>query len=338
MDINKLYKIKLKKHYQEISKKTRRCLHPNCNSLTINSHTVSRSKNLKRISSNSHVYSIENMIFKIGSDDYISYELISTKKASGYPLFCEEHDNNLFKPFERNKLQINQEHSFLLHYRIINKKLYLKQNIYDLYTKQIKYFKKEQDFIFDLKQQRSLFGTEIRSLNEQKNILDELLLKHDFTNQSFYTLIIDKIPEIQCSETWIPILDFDNNELFDLNNLDLKTPSISINILAFENSGIILFSWNNEQNIYNSSNIKFIHSLNKIENKLLGVLSIIFSFTENIFINPSWWDNLSNSKQQLLKDLPLKAIQTGTDLSNYNDLEGLIDWNIINIETNIILD
>lgn len=337
MDQNKLYKIKLKNNYQEILKKTRTCLHPNCNFLAINSHTVSRSKNLERISVNNHVYSIENIIFKINSDDYISYELISTRQASGYPLFCEEHDNKLFEPFEKNKLQINEEHSFLLHYRILNKKLYLQQNIYALYTKQISYYNKNQDLVTDLKRQRRQFETEIKSLTEQKNILDDLLIKHDFFNQKFYALIIDKIPEIQCSEAWIPILDFNNSELFDLNNLDLKIPSMSIDILAFEDSGIILFSWNNEQNIHNNSNIKFIQSLNKIENKLLGILALIFSFTENIFINPSWWNNLSNTKQQLIKDLPLNALQTGGDLSNYNNLEGLIDWNIIDIETNITL-
>lgn len=338
MDKNKIYKVNLKQYYQEILKKTRTCLYPDCNFLAINSHTVSRSKNLERISFNSHVYSIENMIFKISSDDFISYKLISTKKASGYPLFCREHDNDLFKPFEKNKLQINQEHSFLLHYRIINKKLYLQQNIYCLYTKQIKHYIKNQDFVTELKLQRRQFGTEIRSLTEQKNILDGLLINHDFSNQSFYALIIDKISEIQCSETWIPILDFNNNELFDLNNLDLKIPSMSIDILAFEDSGIILFNWNNEQNIHNDSNINFIQSLNKIENKLLGVLALIFSFTENIFINPSWWDNLSNTKQELIKALPLNALQTGGDLSTYNNLEGLIDWNIIDIQTNIALN
>ncbi|MFT5875953.1 MAG: hypothetical protein ACI8WT_004953, partial [Clostridium sp.] len=65
MDKNKIYKVKLKQYYQEILKKTRTCLHPECHFLAINSHTVSRSKNLERISDNSHVYSIENMIFKI---------------------------------------------------------------------------------------------------------------------------------------------------------------------------------------------------------------------------------------------------------------------------------
>jgi hypothetical protein len=350
MDEYKLFQIKLNEHFKKISNKKRECSHPSCNKKAIGSHTVSKASNLLKISSKNHVYQIENPIFNI-NNSLINFKSIGIKKASAYPLFCAKHDTDLFESFEKNSiLKITQKHSFLLHYRILNKALYLKEILYDACTMAIKEFEENEqflktedlqnfkDFINELTKIANVIGIEPKMLIHQKENLDKLLLKRDYSNQSYYAIVIDKIPEIQCSTTWIPTLDFDNNELFDLDNHNLHVPSISIDILAFEEKGIILFSWNSaNEYTYSEANIKFIKSLDKIVNseKSMAILHLIFSFSEDIFISPIWLDSLDNNKKEIIKGIQLKAIENMNILRDYKILEDFVNWDVIDIKTNI---
>jgi len=351
MDENKLFQIKLKEHFQKISNKKRKCSHPNCNERAINSHTVSRASNLLKISSkNNNLYSIKNPIFGINNNDFLDFKC-GVNTASVYPLFCKKHDSDLFEPFEnKNILKITQKHSFLLHYRILNKALYLKEILDEAYTKAIQELKENEqfikiedlqnykNFIDELTKIANIIGIEPKMLIHQKENLDKLLMKSNYKNQNYYAIIIDKIPEIQCATTWIPALDFDNNELFDLDNYNSHVPSISIDILAFEEKGIILFSWNcaNEYT-HSDSNIKFIKSLDSILNieKPMAILHLIFSFSEDIFISPIWFDSLSDNKKEILKGIQPTASEEMNILKDYKILENFVDWNVIDIKTNI---
>lgn len=341
MDEYKLFQIKLKEHFQNISNKKRECSHPNCNERAIKSHTVSRASNLLKISFKNHVYQIENPIFNINNDSFINIKPIGIKEASIYPLFCKKHDEKLFEPFEKNnRLEISQQHSFLLQYRIISKELLVNQNICETYSNIIYDLEetKYEEFINYLIEIKKIFELRSEESLNQKNSLDKLLKKSDFSKQSYYSIIIDKIPEIQCSTTWIPTLDFDNNELFDLNNYNLHVPSISIDILALEEKGIILFSWNSaNEYTYSKANIKFIKSLDNILNteKPMAILHLIFSFNENIFISPIWFDSLEDNKKEILKEIQLTAIKEMNILRDYKILENFVDWNVIDIKTNI---
>ena len=352
MDEYKQFQIKLKEYFQEISnEKRRKCSHPSCNERAINSHTVSKASNLLKISFEKHIYYIPNPIFNINNNNLINFELIGIKKASVYRLFCAKHDTDLFEPFEKNNiLKITQKNSFLLHYRIVNKALYLKEILYKTCIKVIQELKENEQFIKiedlqnykkfinELTKEASIMGIEPKMLIHQKENLDKLLIKRNYKNQSYYAIIIDKIPEIQCSTTWIPILDFDNNELFDLNNYNLHVPSISIDILAFEEKGIILFSWNSaNEYTYSEANIKFIKSLDNILNteKPIAILHLIFSFSENIFISPIWFDSLEENKKEILKGIQIKAFEKMNILEDYKILEDFVDWNVVDIKTNI---
>tara|TARA_B100001063_G_scaffold181357_1_gene170491 strand:+ start:6132 stop:6866 length:735 start_codon:yes stop_codon:yes gene_type:complete len=244
-------------------------------------------------------------------------------------------------------LKITQKHCFLLHYRILNKTLYLKEIIHSAFTQAIyelkeckKFIKTDelQNYIDELTYISETIGEEPKKLSNQKKNLDQLLIKRNYNSQSYYAIIIDKIPEIQCSTAWIPMLDFKNNELFDLDNINLHVPSISIDILGYQDKGIILFTWNNAtEYTYSNANIKFIKSLDNIVNteKSIAILYLIFSFNENIFINPDWFDRLDNNQQKILKQIQIEAIERTFVLENYNILKDFINWNIIDIKKNI---
>jgi len=351
MDAYKQFQIKLNEHFRKVSNKKRKCSHPSCNERAIKSHTVSKASNLLKISFDKHVYHISNSIFNINNNSLINFEPIGIKEASVYPLFCAKHDTDLFEPFEnKNILKITQKHSFLLHYRILNRALYLKEILYEAYTKAIQELKENEQFIKiedlqnyknfldELTKIANIIAIEPKMLIHQKENLDKLLIKHNYKNQSYYAIIIDKIPEIQCSTTWIPTLDFDNNELFDLDNHNLHVPSISIDILAFEEKGIILFSWNSaNEYTYSEANINFIKSLDSILNteKPIAILHLIFSFSENIFISPIWFTSLEDNKKEILKEIQFKAFENMNILRDYKILENFVSWNVVDIKTNI---
>lgn len=350
MNEYKMFKINMNKHFQKkLNNKKDKCNHPNCNEKAIGSHTVSKASNLLKISDiNNCVYSIENPIFNINNNDLINFKKIGKNEASKYHLFCKKHDETLFEPFEKNNtLKITQKHCFLLHYRILNKALYLKQILHNAYEKTLEDMNKLEEivktenlkiFIDKLEYISKIIGIESKQLISQKEELDKLLMKRDYSNQSYYAIIINEIPEIQCSSTWIPMLDFNNNELFDLDNHNLHIPSISIDILAYEDKGIILFTWNNSNEYtYSESSVKFIKSLDNIANteKFIAILYLIFGFNENIFISPTWFDKLDSNKQEILKQIQIDAINNLYTLGNYNVLKDFINWNIIDIKTNI---
>lgn len=351
MDANKLFQIKLKEHFKKNSNKRRECCHPKCNKKAIKSHTVSKASNLLKISFEKHVYHISNSIFNINNDSLLNFRGIGINEASVYPLFCAKHDADLFESFEnKNILKITQKHSFLLHYRILNKALYLKEILYDAFTMAIKDFEENEqflktedlqnfkDFINELTKIANVIGIEPKMLIHQKENLDKLLMQSNYKNQSYYAIIIDKIPEIQCSTAWIPALDFDNNKLFDLNDCNLHVPSISIDLLVFEEKGIILFSWNSaNEYTYSEANIKFIKSLDNILNteKPMAILHLIFSFNENIFISPIWFDSLSDNKKEILKEIQFKAFENMNILRDYKILDNFVNWNVVDIKTNI---
>ncbi|URZ16708.1 hypothetical protein [Clostridium felsineum] len=94
----------------------------------IDSHLVSKGANLKPISKNGKVRTIE-----INYKNPINNELKETgiKKATTFPGFCKYHDNLIFMPLEKTKIDIyTNEHTFLLILRVVAYKRYQSQKKY----------------------------------------------------------------------------------------------------------------------------------------------------------------------------------------------------------------
>ena len=110
--------------------------------------------------------------------------------------------------------------------------------------------------------------------------------------------------------------------------------------MAFEEKGIILFSWNSaNEYTYSDSNIRFVKSLDSILNieKPIAILHLIFSFDENIFISPIWFDSLEENKKEILKGIQIKAFENMNILGDYKILKNFVNWNVVDIKTNILI-
>ena len=94
------------------------CLFPGCKNNAISSHSQQRGGQLKAISKNGEVYSMEKNLYKLmkrsPEDGRVCFKKTPISNASVFPGFCTEHDSKLFAPIEKQKLIIGNKHQAAL--------------------------------------------------------------------------------------------------------------------------------------------------------------------------------------------------------------------------------
>ncbi len=316
-------------------------LHKECTKKIIKAHTISKSSNLKTISTNSHVYTFKKSIQELDKNNGVfPIEKIGINNASIFYGFCSKHDKELFSDIENKQITFSDKQIFLLAYRAIANELYLKYASLNYSSKLLNQKSKiplEGIPFFDLgiKTLEEGIKLAIRDLEYIKKFYDYSLLNNNFTNQmNYYILIINKVPEIVNSAGWIPEIDFNSNELANLMKKDIKYNTLTVNTIRYESQGAIVFSWHKKLNCENC--LKFIQSLHAIENKYKGcaILKWLFECNENIFWSISWWDSLDEKYKKILT-YSMMNIMRKQNLSDYTTLEGALDWEIVDIKTNL---
>jgi uncharacterized short protein YbdD (DUF466 family) len=315
--------------------------HKECTKKIIKAHTISKSSNLKKIAKDGHVYSFKQSIQELDKDNGIfPIEKIGVNNASVFNGFCSKHDKELFSDIEDKEIIFSDKQILLLAYRAISNELYLKYSSLNHNSKLSKHKPKipmEMIGIYDNYINFMKDGTKlaIRDLEYIKKYYDSSLINSDFENQmNYYILILDKVPEIVNNAGWIPTIDFNNNDLSDLNKKDIKYNTLTVNTIVYKDKGAIVFAWHKELNCIDC--VKFIQSLHNINNKNKGIaiLKWLFECSENIFWSIEWWDNLDKSIKQILID-NMMNITRKQNLSNFSILDKALDWNIIDIKTNL---
>lgn len=339
---------KISKIYEKNKNIAKQCYCPEplkgeCSRKIINSHTVSKSSNLKPISRNGHVYSFDSEKQRFSQDSLQAQPILKgINQASTFCIFCEKHDLSLFVDFENNQLKINQKHNFLIFYRSLVQEIYKKKKIYKNFTDILGNMQTDlsTDSLFMLTEYKKGCGIAIRDLEKLKSILDNELIDQKYSNIHYYVIVLDKIPEIMSSCVWIPTKDFNDNLLFDLNNVEQIAPIVSINTVVFENNkGAVFIAWH--KNFDNGDYCKnFVDSFHKItdDKKGIAILNWLFSCNENIFLCPDWWDDLSIDKKQYLKDKFFYSLKAENDciLGDYFNLQDYVSWKVIDLKTNIV--
>lgn len=92
-----------------------KCLCPGCTKNSINSHLVQQHPFLESIAESGYLYQIlDNEIDpRSGDTNDLKERQLSIRNALSFPLFCAEHDNNLFKPIETGQLVVSSVDTFL---------------------------------------------------------------------------------------------------------------------------------------------------------------------------------------------------------------------------------
>ncbi|MEZ9426621.1 hypothetical protein AB4186_25175 [Vibrio lentus] len=102
-EIGKIEKLKRRKKFQ--------CLFPQCSDVSIGSHSQQRGGQLKIISENDEVFSMNFSMYDVLTKGNSAFSLVKTriKNASIYPGFCQTHDGQVFSPIEKQQLKKGDE-------------------------------------------------------------------------------------------------------------------------------------------------------------------------------------------------------------------------------------
>lgn len=280
--INKLYN----EYHEKLHKNSNSiCMYPECKNNCINSHIISKSK-LKNISKKDHVIWFE------------TNKLKGINNVFTYPIFCSEHDNNIFQSIDNND------------YSIDNKQLQLQQNFLFFYRNYAgKYYraKQKQKFICNNKQMTDGQNVLILSNAQNYEIYDKNLL-----NDTFFSTLTNNLlkKEYNAIESYVitfnknyPIcvgdfFDFDYN--FQGEYIGLLN-GISLTVFPQSNQTIAIISWN----CCDSNNYRFIadnfNLLDKTTKKIL-LSMLILNGCQNIALSPDYWNTkfTNNEKQKLI--------------------------------------
>lgn len=93
-----------------------KCLIPNCSKKAINSHLVQQHPFLESIAEDGKVYQIGDNEISPMSGDFsdLKEKTFSIQQALSMPLFCSQHDNDLFKLIESGNIDYESTKTFLL--------------------------------------------------------------------------------------------------------------------------------------------------------------------------------------------------------------------------------
>lgn len=87
------------------------CFHPGCEAKSINSHILQKSGILSSLEKDGHLIEMHLNPFK---DEIHFFKRIGIKQAFSFKCFCDEHDPNLFKEIETQKIDFSNYRQLIL--------------------------------------------------------------------------------------------------------------------------------------------------------------------------------------------------------------------------------
>lgn len=306
----------------------------------------------------------------------IEPQKVGINEASTFYGFCKYHDNKIFEDIDVKDIHINKRTAFLLGYRAFVREYYTKElaikeqekflegfgiltaeesfpkelNNYSLSNFIENMIDKEhkgsledfikKSFIHEIINNNHFLKDLKKSVEDCEKVINKyfnIFESKDYTSVKYLAFKFSNIPDILFAGAAPIRYDFEGNNLEnDINNLE----NITINAVAYDNGGIIIFQWFDDEQV----NKKFIDSLIKIYNKdknnICNILvQFIFVYIENIFIRISWWDNLEENLKKSIKKYNWVGI-TNTNsqkIALVPDGNKYCDWGNVEIISNIPL-
>lgn len=287
-----------------------------CSSNIINAHTISKSGSLKEISENGHVMGTKPSLSSlIKNEGKLTLEKVGINKASTFTGFCSVHDKNIFSPLEDEEITLSDKQLFLLAYRGFCRELFCKEQNKDT-ASLIKQSDRGQDQMLQAMIQGfagaydSGVDLAMRDLGHIKKEMDLILVNEDYSRINHCIFEFDSTPKILVSAMITPEMDFQGNDLQRLGLQDEVYEYIFFNCISYENKGCFVFSWLASNEKYCD---KFVDSLLKLGNEQVSdaLVRFCYSFSENTWASPSWWNSLSEEARDSIG----KRLMHGTPMA-----------------------
>ena len=218
--------------------------------------------------------------------------------------FCSKHDNDIFAPLEKQTFCGTPEQCFLLGYRALTMELYKKhaaiKNLEVLRDTDKGKTPAEQFTIQTFTQYNEIgLRAGAEEADHYKSRYDCILESRDFNTVRGYIIEFEAPPPVMSSGSVFPEQDFDGVQLQDLGDLSNTPDLLCFASFYGRERGIVAFSWLSESD---QSCCAFIQSLKSIPDKIVvgGLLRFLFTYCENVHINPDWWECLPQGTRDAL--------------------------------------
>ncbi|NTU49730.1 MAG: hypothetical protein HGA87_02340 [Desulfobulbaceae bacterium] len=268
----------------------------------ISAHTLSVEAMLRHVAVDAHVY-VASQAKRIERDTFpIEVQRRGLRDVTIFNGFCQKHDRELFACLETEPFRFYKQQNFMLAYRAVARECYLKRKQYESLptlqefanihgiTDDLQY--SEATLIF---QAACLSGAE--DVEKLKVKFDQYLLAHEWDRVVTSVILFPNKPTVLAATAFQPFFDMNGKQLQDFEDLDADMSQICMSVIPIETGGAAIFSWLDSSN---SAPARFFESVTQAADLTSAVVHAIFDNTENIAMNPAWYEALTETERQYL--------------------------------------
>lgn len=312
-----------------------------CQTRIVKAHTLSKGNSLKAIAHEGHVLGLKHGLSRLDKNNgRLTLERIGINQASTFTGFCSYHDKELFSCVEDESFEETKKQCTMLAYRPLMREVYVKEANYKA-MQELRAFDRGFSFPEQLAWTKisnvNIKGAKLSlaDLNYIKNRVESSIEDHLFDVLNHLILRLEHVPRIMACGIHAPIVDIFGNKLQEITSSEDKRPAyMSVNLLALDDNGYMIFSWLPEDG---EVAMKFVEAIKKCSLDTLGdrLTNYIFTFFENIFASSLWWETLGDIQERINELMMQGVIMHVYDLSMIENESN--NYNAINVRSIIDL-
>ncbi|MDE0608954.1 MAG: hypothetical protein OXH77_03445 [Anaerolineaceae bacterium] len=323
------------------------CMYPSCEKTPVRTHSVSRSW-FKQISDEKNRAvalrtRYETYFDSDGSKRNTRREgtkliTYNTNRLSTCFCFCSFHDGSVFAGIDNfQDFEISKKSAFLLAYRSICHEICVKRQVHSNLSNVS--IPAHDALIFEMQKRQQATALEFAS--QDHNEMEDALRRQDFRDTRYFAIVIDSVPDILCSGFFAPV-DEENVRNQVVRSSWLYTPyanaRLALTVMPYQrDNGIIVLSWYGKSRM----NKDYIRTLRKMSRNTLAnhLFVTVFQYLENFYLRPSFWDSLSEDKQESLHrrfEADINPAMTDTYQSVRSNTTKYVNWSVEDIKQNVL--
>ncbi len=273
------------------------CLRSGCNNNAINSHLIQRNPILSSIAANGEVYELkENNVQSMYKKGQLGFRRTGTGKALSLPVFCEEHDQSLFRSIEygQDYSLFNYYVQSLLSYRSCCSEIRRKEIIVEVQKRVIdsKTFQNTQ-----LQKDAETF-----KYSNQLGIRDLNVFKRSFENELFISLLAEgftyktvKLPLTKvCASGLFSLINYHDRSIYSEQREAL--PTVFINLIPKDGFLFLVIGYNNA--FKNNWITSFVESWNDVLDNYTARITDILARMNSWCISPDVYNRIPEWKRK----------------------------------------
>jgi len=285
----------------------------------ISAHTLSVEAMLRKISIDSHVYSLVQAK-RIARDTFpIEIKRRGLRDVSVFNGFCKKHDAELFACLETEPFYFTRKQIFMLAYRNVARECYLKRKQAELSIPSPEDYGtihgiegelalSEQAILF---QAASLRGAE--EVEALKATMDRHLISESWNRLVTRAILFPQTPSVLATAAFQPFVDMNGEKLQDFENLEAEMSQICISIIPVVTGGAAIFSWLDTSN---SAPNQYFQSVSNSSDLTGAIIHTVFDNIENFALNPQWYENLTTKNKEYIFSRIMTTEQNTKFLAN----------------------